>query len=122
MDTGSLSLRRSLLATLAYFDLSDYPLTLTELKRYRYRFPEDRADEKRPLADMLAALEAVGARTREGYWFLPGREAIVATRQRRYRLAEAKFRKARVVARFLRLLPPVRMVAVCNSLAVSNAD
>lgn len=129
------SLRRSLLATLAYFDLFDHPLTLAELRRYRYRFPDEAeglaggrpsealAKEGPPaLADMLTALAAGSAGVSDGYWHLPGRAAIVGTRQRRYRLAEPKFRKARTVAGLLRFLPSVRLVAVCNSLAISNAD
>ncbi|MEK7516615.1 MAG: hypothetical protein AAB562_03395 [Patescibacteria group bacterium] len=42
-------------------------------------------------------------------------------RARRYRIAERKFRRARRVARLLRHMPFVRAIAVCNSLAVSNA-
>lgn len=42
-------------------------------------------------------------------------------RARRYRIAERKFRRARRMARLLRHVPFVRAIAVCNSLAVSNA-
>lgn len=117
-----MTLRHSLLATLAYFDLFDYPLTLSELCRLRYRLPgEERVGD----AGMRACLEALAgpeAGERDGYYFLPGRASIVATRQRRYRLAEKKFRRAKRAARLMSLLPSVRLVAVCNSLAISNAD
>lgn len=126
------SLQRSLRATLSYFDLFDHPLTLMELARYRYRFSNESAGGRNDgaegasntpaLSDMLTALDAIGAGTEDGFWFLPARAAIVASREHRYRLAEAKFRKARRVARFMRLLPSVRLVAVCNSLALANAN
>ncbi|MEY4745175.1 MAG: hypothetical protein RL272_1120 [Candidatus Parcubacteria bacterium] len=116
------ALRRSLAATLSYFDLFDYPLTLAELLRYRYRLESEPAASAWSAADALAALADPAFGTRDGYWFLAGRESCVATRERRFRLSEKKFARARRVARFLRLLPSVRLVAVCNSLAIANAD
>ncbi|HSD12844.1 MAG TPA: hypothetical protein VLC10_04760 [Patescibacteria group bacterium] len=116
------ALRRSLAATLAYFDLFEYPLTLAELLRYRYRLPDEPASRAWSAADALAALDDPAFGTRDGYWFLAGRDAAVSTRERRFRLSEPKFARARRVARFLRLLPSVRLVAVCNSLAIANAD
>lgn len=115
-------LRRSLAATLAYFDLFEHPLTLSELLRYRYRLPDEPAGRAWSAADALAALGDPAFGTRDGYWFLAGRDAIVDVRERRFRLSGAKFARARRVARFLRLLPSVRLVAVCNSLAIANAD
>lgn len=116
------ALRRSLAATLAYFDLFDYPLTLAELMRHRYRFPDEPASSPWSAADVLAALDDVAFGTKDGHWFLAGREAVVETRARRFRLAERKLARARRVAAFLRLLPSVRMVAICNSLAIANED
>ncbi len=115
-------LQRSLLATLAYFDLFDYPLTLMELERYRYCFLEN---ERTPIiGEILEALQGMpeAVAERDGFWHLADRGDIVGIRERRYRLAEAKFAKARMVTRILRVIPSVRLVTVCNSLALSNAD
>jgi predicted nucleotidyltransferase len=116
-------LRNSLLATLAYFDLFEYPLTLAELLRFRL-LPRDAASAGPCRAsDALSALADDSAfGHRDGFWFLAGREKNVETRRRRFRLAEAKRARARKVTAFLRLLPSVRMVAICNSLAIANAD
>lgn len=119
---ADLALRRSLAATLAYFDLFDYPLTLGELMRYRYRFPDEPSGAAWSAADALAALDDAAFGTKNGHWFLAGRDAIVETRARRFRLAERKLARARRVTSFLRFLPSVRLIAVCNSLAIANAD
>jgi len=111
-------LRASLLAALAYFDLFDHPLTLAELRRWRWGGPPQEPD----LAAVADALVATPTGETDGFFYLKGREAIVAVRQRRYRLAEKKFRRARRLAWLARLLPSVRLIAVCNSLALSNAD
>ncbi|HTM69033.1 MAG TPA: hypothetical protein VL426_07110 [Candidatus Binatia bacterium] len=115
------ALRRSLAATLAYFDLFDHPLTLAELLRHRYRFPGE-TGEAPTAADALDALDDPAFGGRDGFWHLAGRDELVAERERRHRLSEKKFARARRVARFLRLLPSVRLAAVCNSLAISGAD
>ena len=116
------ALQRSLIATLAYFDLFDYPLNFMELQRYRYCFS---SEEKKPTVQhILEALHSADEKiaVHDGFWHLTGRDSIVRTRQRRYRLAEPKFSKACRVSRWLSFIPSVRLVAVCNSLALSNAD
>ncbi len=113
------ALRRSLLATLAYFDRFDYPLTALELRRYRLAMPG--LSDTVSVADVLAVASGPGISTKDGLYFLEGRAETVAHRTRGYRLAEPKYRKAMRAARWMRLLPTVRMVAVCNSLALSAA-
>ena len=120
MFANSAALQRSLLASHSYFDLFDYPLTLAEIVRFRYRI--DAAAEGEPsFAEILSALSMPRVGQSRGFYFLQGREAVVDTRLRRYRIAERKFAGARRAASLMRFLPSVLMVAVCNSLALSNA-
>lgn len=108
----------AILKTVAYFDVFDYPLTGVEAHKFLWR---QRATLGEVL-ETLAALEKDGRMGRRlGYYFLPGREALVATRQQRYLLADTKYRQALRAARLLRLVPNIRLVAVCNNLAFSNA-
>ena len=128
VQTGTLHLAknatcyRSLLATLAWFDIFDYPLTVTELSEYRYSFIQELRHDFFSITDIFSAVTHGDIEEKDGYLFLKGRGEIVETRKRRYRLAEKKFRRAIRVTSFLRILPSVRCVAVCNSLAFSNAD
>jgi predicted nucleotidyltransferase len=115
-------LQRSLLGTLAYFDDFDYPLTLMELRRFRYRSAHELQNEDAGLEEIQTALETLPVESIDGYYALRGRTSIVDIRRRRYRLAEGKFSRALRAAAFFRLLPSVSLVAVCNSLAFSNAD
>jgi predicted nucleotidyltransferase len=110
-------LGQALLAALCYFDLFSYPLTVEELRRYRFGGPIATPSA----AEVEAALAALPVERSGGFFFLPGHGGHVAERQRRYRLAEPKFRLARRFVRVLSLLPSVRLAAVCNSLAMSNA-
>jgi len=118
------NLEKSILETVAYFDIFDYPLTVVELWKWLYQ--SGRGEERSDISEILDILEnsvrinsLVGSR--RGFYFLRGREAIVELRQARYNLAEKKFRRALRVGFFLKRLPGIKMIAVCNSLAWSNA-
>ncbi|MFA6027718.1 MAG: hypothetical protein WC752_02225 [Patescibacteria group bacterium] len=58
---------------------------------------------------------------KNGFYFLLGKEKNIATRQQRYLIAEKKFKKRALVLRLLCLMPQVKMLGICNSLAFSNA-
>lgn len=99
-----------ILAAIAFFDQFDRPLTSAEAVRYAFG-----------RATPTESLDVHGAIHTEGYWHLPGRESIVAERKRRYLLSQKKFARARRIAKWMSLVPTVRMVAICNSLGLANA-
>lgn len=121
-------MEKSILFAIAYFDIMDYPLAVTEIWKWLY-FPVDNpaAEGLRPsLSEILKILEDGQlikslVENQRGFYFLKNREDLVATRQERYILAEKKIRKAKLAAKFFRLIPGVKMVALCNSLAWTNA-
>lgn len=120
LDTSWSELERAIVMTVAYADVFDYPLTGGEIHRY--------------LAGVAAAPAEVAAALRQGllragtlaqvgpYVMLPGREAIVATRQRRAAVAERMWPAAVFYGRMIGRLPFVRMVAVTGALAVNNVE
>lgn len=114
----SVGLPDAIVATVAFFDCEDYPLTGTEIHRWLWR-------SSASLVQVLEALPVLVADGRlqqtDAFYTLPGREQIIWTRHERYRVAERKYAYARRAARLLRYLPSVRMVAVCNNAAYSNA-
>jgi len=107
------------LPTIAYFDIFDYPLTRQEMEKW--------------MIDPKVTQQVMGSETTDfcrdvscienldGFFYLKGREELVFARKKRYLIAEKKYRRALRFARIFRLLPSVRMVAVCNTLAFSNA-
>lgn len=119
------NLEKSILSTIAYFDIFDYPLTDLEIWKWLYR--TENWDKQNVFSEIIKILENSEylkslIESKRGFYFLKGRESILKIRQKRYNLAEEKFKKAIKISRFLRFLPGVRMIAVCNSLAWSNAS
>jgi len=110
----SLSTELAVIHALTYSDIFDFPLRLEEL----HRFLPVRAE----LEDLPSALRALNGQTgsKEGFYFLAGRETIVETRKEREKRSRRLLPHAIRYGRMLGSLPFVRMVALTGSLAVMN--
>jgi len=110
--------------TICYFDVFDYPLTLDEVHQYLYTGGmlggEYSVEEIKDNLENNAKLKKIIATSR-GFYFLTGREQIIDNRLNRYVLADKKFKLALRAIRFIKYLPFVKLVAVCNNLAFFNA-
>jgi len=124
MENVQNNLEKSILATIAYFDVFNYPLTVTEIWKWLYL---ERA-EIRPstVGEVLKILEnsqLIKSRVSScrGFYFLKNREELPNIREARYILSLKKLKRARRVAGFLKFVPGIKMIALCNSLAWTNA-
>lgn len=121
---GTLSVEeRSILKTIVYFDLFSYPLTPLEAWKW---LMTDGASAHPTLGHVTSLLEtSTSLRSlldhAEGFYFLRGRDDIVAVRKQRYLLAERKYNQVLRAVHVLRIVPCIKLIAVCNSLAYSNA-
>ncbi len=115
-------LDKSILKTLAFFDIFKYPLTDSEIFKWLYN-----PDKKYQLSDIRCALNQSPVlrsqlSVNEAFYSLKGRDHIYLRRKQNNNLAERKFRRAVFLAKIYRFIPYVRMVAICNSLSYSNAS
>jgi len=118
--TAPAALEESVLATLAYADLFDFPLSAPEIHRYLHGVQTTRA----PLMEWLEFGHRANRliRHQAGYYFIKGKEDILSVRQRRKLIASACLPRAFHYGNLLGSLPFVRMVALTGSLAVGNSD
>lgn len=117
------SLEASIYKTIAFFDIFEYPLTLLELQKLL--FVEQNNVQTRhasSLQNFATALSNIPQITnKNGVYFLQGHENYISRRLERYLIAEQKFKKRKNILKLLCLMPHVKMIAICNSLAFSNA-
>jgi len=109
-------LQSSILKTLTYFDLFDYPLTLLEIQKWLWRENENDLEKIQKTLDKSPQIDS-----REGFYFLQGRSDIVRQRKNRYVVAQKKFKKRLSYIRLLTWLPHVKAIFVVNNLAIANA-
>lgn len=111
----SIDLKNAILATLAYSDVFDHPLTADEIHRFLVLHA---ARE-----DVLACLSESNLVFKNmGYYFLAGRENIVTIRAHREAVSRKSYVRACWYGRLLGRLPFVRMVALTGSLAMRNCE
>jgi hypothetical protein len=116
-------LSKSILTTVAYYDILDYPLTAFEI--WKYLLAGD-SGESFELGEVIKALEKEGSgkaiEEYRGFYFLRGRKELVEQRIERNKISETKYRIIKKVVFWLRFVPYVRMVAVTGRMAMKNAS
>jgi hypothetical protein len=115
--TNSEEIQHAILYTVAYSDVFDYPLTADEIQYYLASVKASIAEVEDALEPLTSVIGSDGM-----YYFLSGRDMIVATRKRRAKVASQLWTKAISYGRLIASLPFVRMVTVTGSLAMNNAE
>ena len=111
-----IKLQKAILKTLSYTDIFDYPLTLPELHQFLI-------EQKASINDLEKALTETKEVTQDGqFFFLKKRLKIVQIRQKRFEWSQNKLKIAQKVAKYLKLIPFIKMVAVTGNLAMNNAE
>lgn len=118
-DAPTKNLPGSILYTLSYADVFDYPLTAQEVYRYLINQRASIEVVSQALGEMV---ESHSIASVDEYFTLPNRESIVEIRKRRAATASRLWKKAVRYGRIVASLPFVRMVAVTGSLAMNNTD
>lgn len=109
----NIQLEQAILKMITFFDLFSYPLTAWEIKSY--------LDDRFSLGSILEALKSSSVIThQDGFYFLPGHQENIATRQKRHNYSQAKLKIARRFSRFFSWCPTLRMVALANSIGQNN--
>jgi len=125
------SVEKAVLATIIYFDIFSFPLTWLEVFRYLIN-PARVSGQLEPgsrtlsLDDVLKSLNELVSRglieTREGFYFLKGRQKIVQERIEKNKIAEEKWKKAKKYVFWLQFLPYVEIIFASGSLALGHTS
>ena len=120
-------LRNPILATLVYYDILDFPLTMVEVHKYLIN-PERLSGEANLeaislglIAENLQNLTEEGRiGSKNGFYFLPEREGLYELRIEREKIAVQKWKKFLRIAKWFRAVPYLRAVLASGSLAINN--
>jgi hypothetical protein len=112
-------IQKNILKTIIWFDLFEYPLKLEEI--YFYLLSNTKCLKEDIQREIGRLIEIGKIKEKDGMCFLSNREGIVNTRQDRYSESLNKIRRAKKAVKFLRYLPFIRAVFLCNVLGYLNA-
>lgn len=117
-DMKEIQIRNSIIKTLCYADVFEFPMSENEIFRYYI-------GEQKIYRSSLSI--ALGALVRErvidksgGYYFLIGRKMLVDLRRERKRESRKKFVIAKKISALLARIPTVRLVGISGSLSMNN--
>lgn len=120
-------LRNSILATLVYYDIFDFPLTLLEVNKYLInpgRLVKDPALGTISLSQTAENLESMvnngSVGLKNGFYFLSGRDSLYELRIEREKIAAQKWKKFLRIAKWFQVVPYLRAVLASGSLAINN--
>src|SRR3990167_5257540 len=142
-----MKLAKSILATLAYHDIFDYPLTTDQIHRYLIRGKTSLKTVDKILTTLLKQKKIIqysssesslirriekfstspapdGARTSSNsnvLFALFGRQNLFPLRIRRQKYSKSKLKKARFFAQILKIIPTLKLVAISGALAMQNS-
>lgn len=118
---GESRLKSAILLTIAYSDQFDFPLTSDELYlRLIWRAGFSRTVTKDEFSSVLQVLAGEFLiETVDGYYCLPGRHKIIATRAIRQKYAEKQREELQPLLSFLKKIPWIEGVVVTGSLALN---
>ena len=137
------TLEKSIIATICYYDILDYPLTNFEIYKYLVNVSglnQNRGSQEHLLSANLEADAPIYPSSypniiniledsselkkiisqKNGFYFLKGRSEIIKKHIWREKIADAKWKKARRIIWLLQIIPFVKMIAISGSLAFGN--
>ncbi len=118
----SSSTEESIIETLCYADVFDYPLTLEEVCKWLIKIkyqPMAEKIKKEKLEIIIRTLRKI--KKKNGYYFLEGRKEIVDIRKKREKYSCKKIKIAQKITVLLKLIPTIKLVGITGALALNNA-
>ncbi len=117
---------KDIIATIVYYDVLDYPLTAFEVWKHLINAHVDKNSVRCHMQDIELCLRRPEVQKyiseKNGFYFLTGREKLVALRKEREIISLRKIQKLRKIVSFLRCSPFVRMICVTGRLAYRNCE
>ncbi len=109
-------LEKSIIKTLCYADVFDYPLTSVEIWKWLIECNNATIQQ---CDHELRKLKIV--KSHIGYYFLNDKRNITTIRQQRENWARKKFKIAKTIASILKIIPSIKLIGLTGALSMNNA-
>ncbi|MFC1711131.1 hypothetical protein ACFLZ1_00940 [Patescibacteria group bacterium] len=114
-----MSLSQSILKTLHYHNIFDYPLSKSEIYKFLIQFSSTKPIFAKTLKKLVSKKAIF---FKKPFYFLPQRGSILETRKNREKISSEKISIAKKTAKILKLIPWVQAIAITGALAMKNSE
>lgn len=111
------SRERSILKTLLYADIFNYPLAKIEIFKFLI---EQKITEKFLFKNLLLKNKFI--EYKNGFYFISGRKEIVLLRKKRKKISKEKFKKVKKIINKITFFPTIKLIAISGALSMQNSD
>lgn len=124
----SYTLGKNIIATITYCDVLDMPLTAFEIWKHliAQKSSQQENEQSCKLSQVFKLLAsgtfAEKIEGKNGFYFLRGRDELVARRIRTEKISVSKLKRMKRLARMLAYVPYLRMLGATGSLAMKNGE
>ena len=121
----SYQLGKNIAATVTYYDVMDFPLTVFEIWKHLIEYNRDHGlSGPVSLGEVWNLLHGEQLTKKleqqDGFYFLPGRSHLVTERIEREKLSVKKLKGMKRLARILAFVPYIRMIGATGSLSMKH--
>jgi len=118
IDIDNARIRGSILRTIVYFDIFNYPLTSDEI----FEYCDSKHKDFMTLKSELDFMASMGQIKKSGQYYFLGHESCLAKREHNNSFSEKLMKKALRYSKLISKFPFVRCVCVSGSLSKKSAD
>ncbi len=108
-------IQTAILKTISFFDVLEWPLTISEIQKNLWQEKVTFDEVKMTVIGLSDVISSS-----QNFYFLHGRNELVQKRKQGYIYSWSKLKSAVFLIQFLRFIPGLRLVAICNSVAIGN--
>lgn len=112
------SRKESILKTLLYADIFDYPLKKQEIFNFLI---SNKKISKKGIFDSLKIIN-IPIYSKEEFFYLKKRENLIQKRKQRERISVLKIKKAKKIIKIISFIPSVKFIGISGGLAMNNSD
>lgn len=112
------SRQQSVLKTLLYADIFNYPLTKQEIYNFLI---SDKKVGKETIFKLLKNPKSPVV-YKENYFFIKGKDDLIKKRKKREIISREKLKKAKKIIKILSLIPTLRFVGISGTLSMRNSE
>lgn len=117
---NSHKLKLAIKKTVAYADIFNYPLTMTEIRKWLVGFKIDSQIKNQYIKAIISRLPQLDFQ--KGYLFFKGKENLITLRQHKKIYSEGKLKIASEIISWLKRLPFIEFIGITGTLSMHNAS
>lgn len=112
-------MEKAILKTLIYYDIFDFPLKAWEIHKWLIGKNSTLKQTEKAIHSLVKKQKI---NTKKGYYFLSGRNRVVAKRLERENVSKSHLQTAKLISHSFRLIPWIKLVGISGSLSMMGSQ